>query len=280
MKVGLVTDSNSQLPPDLAKALGVEVVALPVTVGDRPHREGVDLDPDDFYEQLTAGEAVTTSQPSPGELAGAYGRLLERGCDRIVSVHVGGDYSGTVNSARLAAELVPAPVDVVDSGQASFSLGLAVMAAAEARSAGAHHDEMISAAQWVVDRVRNVFVMDGVALARASGRVDVTDLEHYEDRPEIPVMTFEHGELVIVGVAGDLAEAAVIMFDAVAEDADGPIRAGVGVAHRSLFSFYDEFDDAVAVRSNIEVVRYRCGPTVGAFTGAGTMGACWVPLRA
>ena len=86
MKVGLVTDSNSQLPPDLAKALGVEVVALPVTVGDRPHREGVDLDPDDFYEQLTAGEAVTTfcdaRRLPPGHARPSGGHDRERLPDR------------------------------------------------------------------------------------------------------------------------------------------------------------------------------------------------------
>lgn len=281
MTLGLVTDSNSQLPAALLEELDVGVVGLPVTIDGVEHTEGVDLDTDDFYRQLVAGAEVTTSQPSPGTIAATYQRLVDAGCDEIVSIHLGSALSGTVNSAHLAARSVDVEVHVVDTGQASFSVGLSVIAAAHARRSRGGASEVVEAAEWVAARVKNVFVMDGVALARASGRADVSALEEFEGRPEIPVMTFDGGDLQILGVAHDLGDAAAIMRDAVIGNASEPLRVGVGVADRSLFSFYDDFESGVSVTTEhrVEVVQYRCGPTVGAFTGAGTMGACWVPIK-
>ena len=279
--IGLVTDSNSQLPPELALEHDVAIVALPVVIDGQEFLEGVTIDTDDFYARLASGAAVSTSQPSPGAIAETYGRLLASGCDSIVSVHVGSALSGTVNSARLAASTLDAEVRIVDTGQASFSIGCAVLAAAEVRAAGGSADAMVAAAEVVSTQVRNVFVMGGLELARASGRVEVSQsLEALDAAPQIPVMTFEDGELVVLGAADDMAEAVDIMRTVVEADA-GPrgLRVAAGVADRAAFGFYEEFEAAFANVDGVELLRYRCGPTVGAFTGLGTVGACWCPLR-
>ena len=102
--IAIVTDSNSQIPPELAATLGIVVVPLTVTVDGVAYREGVDIDADDFYARFETGTpAVSTSQPSPGAFAAAYQALADSGADAIVSVHIGSSISGTVNSARLAA---------------------------------------------------------------------------------------------------------------------------------------------------------------------------------
>ena len=106
MTIGLVTDSNAQLPPELADRFAIEVVPLTVTVDGVEYLEGVDLDADDFYSRFEHGASpvVATSQPSPGRFADAYQRLADGGATEILSVHIGSAVSGTVNSARLAAE--------------------------------------------------------------------------------------------------------------------------------------------------------------------------------
>jgi hypothetical protein len=77
--IGLVTDSNSQLPPELAARYGVEVVPLTVTVDGVAHLEGVDLDADGFYARFAGGRTpvVSTSQPSPGQFVDVYQRLAD-----------------------------------------------------------------------------------------------------------------------------------------------------------------------------------------------------------
>ena len=119
MTIGLVTDSNAQLPPELIERYGVEVVPITVVIDGEEHAEGVDLTADDFYARFEgATPDVSTSQPNPGQFAVAYQRLADAGADEILSVHVGADLSGTFNSARLAAGSSPVPVRLVDTGTA------------------------------------------------------------------------------------------------------------------------------------------------------------------
>ncbi|MDG2112261.1 MAG: DegV family protein [Actinomycetota bacterium] len=279
MTIGIVTDSNAQLTTEMLAAADVRVVPLPVIVNGVELLEGVDLSADDFYEALAAGTEVSTSQPSPGAIADVYAQLESQGCDEIVSIHVGGELSGTVNSARLAAGLVAAEVHIVDTGQASFSVGCAVLAGNEARVAGGSTEDVLRAANLTASEVRNVFVMGGLDLARASGRVDVSaELVALDSEPRIPVMTFEDGELTVLGAADDIDAATRIMCDAVLANT-GPLRVGIGVADRAAFGFYDAFEAALGGSPGVELMRYRCGPTVGAFTGLGTVGACWCPIR-
>ncbi len=136
--IGIVTDSNSQIPAELAARLGIVVVPLTVTVDGVDYQEGVDLDADQFYARFESGTPqVSTSQPSPGAFAAAYQALADAGVEAIVSVHIGSAISGTVNSARLAAAGAPVPVRIVDTGSASFAIAFAAWEAAEAAAAGA-----------------------------------------------------------------------------------------------------------------------------------------------
>ena len=129
--IGLVTDSNAQLPPELATRYGVEVVPLTVTVDGEAFAEGVDLDADAFYARFDHGTpTVSTSQPSPGAFAEAYARVAERGATEILSIHIGSAVSGTLNSARIAVAGSPVPVRLVDTGTASFGVACCVWEAA------------------------------------------------------------------------------------------------------------------------------------------------------
>ncbi|HEY4401343.1 MAG TPA: DegV family protein, partial [Acidimicrobiia bacterium] len=63
--IGLVTDSNAQLPDNLRERYQVAVVPLTIVVDDHPYQEGVDITAAEFYERLAAGASVSTAAPSP-----------------------------------------------------------------------------------------------------------------------------------------------------------------------------------------------------------------------
>ena len=159
--IGLVTDSNAQLPSELKERYQVEVVPLTVVVDGVEYLEGVDLDADDFYARFGAGRPqVSTSQPSPGRFAAAYEAVAERGATEILSVHIGSSVSGTVNAARLASQVSQVPVRIVDTGTASFAVSLCLWEAAEAIAAGANVEEAAAVAERVSAAVGNVFVVE------------------------------------------------------------------------------------------------------------------------
>jgi DegV family protein with EDD domain len=272
--IRIVVDSNSQIPPSLVDQFGITVVPLAVTVDGVPYLEGVDLDADDFYARFRSGTPeVATAQPSPGQFGVAYDGLVAAGATEILSVHIGAAVSGTVNAARVAAAEVAVPVRIVDTGTASFGVTLCAWAAAEAVAHGAMIEEAARVAERTAATVRNVFVVRGLELARAGGRLAADATDAAPDA--VPVLSIMEGVMHVVGHAAGLDEAADLMAARVcAGGAD--LRVGVGVADVGVASFWDAMEARLGPASEVrEVVRYRVGPSVGAHTGPGTVGVMY-----
>ncbi|HEX6972490.1 MAG TPA: DegV family protein, partial [Limnochordia bacterium] len=107
MAIRIVTDSAADVPADLARELGLDVVPLTIRFGSEEFRDGIDMRADAFYRRLARGGPLpATAQPSPAAFAEVYERAARAG-ERVVSIHLSGALSGTVQSARLAAEQVP-----------------------------------------------------------------------------------------------------------------------------------------------------------------------------
>ena len=272
--IGLVTDSNAQLPPELAERYGVEIVPLTVTLDGTEYLEGVDLDADDFYARFEAGRpTVSTAQPSPGRFAAAYEAVAARGAREILSVHIGSSVSGTVNSARLASQVSPVPVRIVDTGTASFAVSLCLWQAAEAVAAGATLQEAAEAAERVGATVGNVFVVGALDVARAGGRL-AGDLV---PTTTIPVLTLAGGTMQQVERCHDFDQAAEAMAAYVC--ARGPsLRVGVGLSDRATMPLVSALEERLHDAPEVaKLVRYRIGPSVGAHTGPGTVGVMFAP---
>jgi DegV family protein with EDD domain len=276
----LVTDSSSQLPEEARRRLGVTVVPMTITVDGVDHLEGVDLGVEDFYARLSDGAEVTTAAPSPGELLAAYESLAEGGAEAIVSVHLAASLSATVSAALVAARLSPVPVTVVDSGTAAFGVGWCVWAAADALAAGASAAEAAARAERVGALVENVFLVGVPSLADRAGRVTtgVTGDGQEVVPGVVPVLALERGMVQPVAEAAGLVEALDVIVSAVADRAQGvPQRIAVGdAAAPSLGAALAT--RLAALELAPEIVRYTLGPSVGAHTGAGTVGAVFHPL--
>ena len=272
--IGLVTDSNAQLPDDLRERYQVAVVPLTVVVDDQPYQEGVDITTGEFYERLAAGASVSTAAPSPGAVLIAYEQLAAAGATEILSVHIGSNTSATVNAVSVAAGSSPVPVEIVDTGTASFAVACCVWAAGEALTAGGDLTHAADVARRVADEVGNVFIVGALDLARRGGRLaaDATVGEG------LPVLALADGQMQSVGRVHDVESAVDAMTDYLVEVADGaPQRVGVGDALTPELA--GEYAGRLAARPEVaELVRYEIGPSVGAHTGAGTVGACFFPV--
>jgi fatty acid-binding protein DegV len=261
--IGICTDSNSQLPESLAERYAIEVVPVTVTIGDQDFLEGVDLDADRFYELMGADPrpSISTSQPSPGQFAAAYEALLQRGCDEILSIHVAASTSGTLNSARLATRSVPVPVRLVDSGLAGFGVSCCVWAAAEAVAHGASIDEAVQIVEALTPQIGTVFVLG----AGLDG--------------DIAVLTIHGGEFEVMTRAATMADAVETMAAAVI--GWGPrLNVALGMADRTALPLTEALETKIGAAANVvEVVRYRIGPSVGAYAGSGAVGCFMFPAE-
>jgi DegV family protein with EDD domain len=269
--IGICTDSNSQLPETLTERYGVEVVPVTVTVNDHDYLEGVDLDADRFYEMLSAEPrpSVSTSHPSPGQFAAAYESLLHRGCDEILSIHVTAAASGTLNSARLATRSLEVPIRLVDSGTAGFGVSCCVWAAAEAIANGATLDDAVQIAESLAPHIGAVFVAGELDFVR-TGKVA-------DQATGVPIMAMQDGQLDVVSHVGTVIEAVNAM--ATTAVGWGPrLKVAIGLGDRAGEKFTNGLAEAVGESANVlEVVRYRIGPSVGAYAGLGTAGCFMFP---
>ncbi|MDQ1519282.1 MAG: fatty acid kinase fatty acid binding subunit, partial [Actinomycetota bacterium] len=123
MSVALVTDSNAQLPVALRDRFDVHVVPLTITLDGVAYREGVDITTAEFYLRLNNTSTVTTAAPAPGQVLEIYEAAAAGGATSVLSVHTGSNVSATFGAVRLAAERSPIPVQLVDTGTASFAVG-------------------------------------------------------------------------------------------------------------------------------------------------------------
>ena len=137
--VAIVTDSASDLTPELAAATGIRVVPLEVTFGDEHFRAGVDLSTAAFWERMVAPDAPfpTTAAASPGEFQSVFEACFAGGAEAVVCVDVAGSLSATVKSATIARDLLPArEIHVVDSTSASMGEGVLALIGAEMAARG------------------------------------------------------------------------------------------------------------------------------------------------
>ena len=171
-QVAIVTDSTSDLPLTLAAVRSVTVVPLTLNLDGQSLLDGVDITAADFYRRLPkATSHPTTSQPSPGEFAEKYSALL-KDHDAIVSVHISEKLSGTLASARQAAEMTdPKRVHVVDSEVVSMSLGLVTLVAAALAAQGKDASEIEAKIVSMRPNIHTYFSVATLEFLRRGGRI-------------------------------------------------------------------------------------------------------------
>lgn len=171
-RVRIVTDSTADLPKEIIHQLGIIVVPLKVTIGEKVYRDGVDISSGEIIKRLEHdGIMPATSQPSPGEFVAVYEKLIAKG-ESVISIHLSGKLSGTVQSAQTAKTMTDAKnIFIVDSKTASMGLGLIVVAAAKAAQEGKIAREILAMVKDLVDKSFVLFLVDTLDYLEKGGRI-------------------------------------------------------------------------------------------------------------
>ena len=274
--IGIVTDSSAQLPALFADLPNVRVLPIRVSVGGTEFNDGVDLDHSWFHTQLSDGVEISTSQPSPGEFAECYRSLLDSGVSEIVSVHVSGESSGTVNAARLGAELVDAPIRIVDTGLVSFGVACCVIEAVRLRDAGMNCEAIQRGVVAFAPTVASSFLIQAADFVRDAGRSPITLPESHDG-----VMVFGGvgSAIDLVGTGREVEELAAQLVESLLSSG-GQLFVGVGEGDPSTLPFAEAMIARLAADDRAaEVVRYTVNPSVMAYSGLGCAGGYAFPIR-
>jgi len=169
--IALITDSTSDLSKEYLERIGAVSVPLYVLLEGQNLKDGVEISSKQIFEAVEKGVKVpSTSQPSPAEFAAAYKSALER-ADEVLSIHISGAASGTVQSARLAAQDFGGKVTVVDSESITAGLAMQVLRAGELIKQGKTMAEVVSTLEGVRARMDFRFGVDTLDYLKKNGRI-------------------------------------------------------------------------------------------------------------
>ena len=166
----VVADSTCDLPSELLAENGIDMVPLSVMFGDETFDDRV-LTQDQFFQRMNAASQLpTTSQPAVGLFVEAYERALES-AESVISVHISEKLSGTIESARSAAEQFAGRVHIFDSRNLSLALGFQVLEAATCSLQGLSVAETLERLESVRRRVKMIVALDSLKNLAKGGRI-------------------------------------------------------------------------------------------------------------
>jgi DegV family protein with EDD domain len=276
--VAVVTDTTSYLPGDIAEANQIHLVSLYVVFGgERTVREADITDYDAFFEELRGTEQLpTTSQPSVGDFMAVWEPLLERG-DDVVSIHISGGISGTVQSAQQAADQLERDgkggerVRVIDSETSAGGLGLMALAASRASARGLSLDEVAAAAGDARAALKMWFAIDTLEFLKRSGRIGAASAWLGSTLKIKPILTLER-EMTPV----ERVRTSKRMFERMVDYARQRHSSGMDAWVVQHIQAPDEAarlaERCREVFGNDAVFISEIGPVLGAHTGPGLLG--------
>jgi DegV family protein with EDD domain len=281
MPVALVTDSTAYLPRDLVAENGIQLVSLYVNWEEESERE-VDMpDFNGFYDRLrTADRLPTTSQPSIGDFLDVYKPLVEQGYD-VVSVHISGGISGTVESARQAKERLSEDagadrVTVIDSERACGGLGLMALAGAKAAESGGDLEAVVERVGSARSGLKMWFAVDTLEYLRRGGRIGAASAWLGSALKIKPILTLDKEITPIERVRTGAKALRRLAEYAEQRKADG--------ADAWVVQHIQAPDEAAQLARSVEEVMghgpvfvSEIGPVIGTHIGPGLLGVGGVP---
>lgn len=271
-RVAVVTDSTADLTPDIAARYGITVVPLNVHFGQQTFRDQVDLSTDEFMSRLASADKLpTTSQPSVGAFETVF-RELAASHEEIIAVLLSSRLSGTVSSAQLAAEGVAdvIPVEIVDSRNVSYALGLQAIRASELAAGGHTAAEIAATLHVEFPSYHLVFFVETLEHLRRGGRIGKAAQLVGTILNLKPLLRIDEGQVVPFERTRTRKKALGALVD-FARDAHGIERVGV--------IYNTTPDDARALMAEIsplsadpDVPLVKFGPVIATHIGPGVVG--------
>ncbi len=280
--VKIVTDCAADMSADELDQLGVVQAPLYIQF---PEGEinSTEITADAFYDRLEAMRPAipTTAMPSSGLFAEIYEKLARLDKD-ILSLHISSGLSGTINSARAAAEQVKqlANVSFWDTLTLSGGERFQVIAAALAAKAGWTMNAIQQRLASIRSKTEVIYTLDTLDYLVRGGRIGRVKalagaLLHL--KPIIRVDT--DGKYSSVASARTIGKSMTTIAEHLrARYANAPLW--VTVLHGRFEEKAEELSRELKEKLNIaRLEAMRISPVLGVHTGPGVVGAAVVPAE-
>lgn len=277
MSVAVITDSTASLPAALAAQWGITVVPLRLKIGYRIDDESRFTSPE-LIDAMRSGVPASTTPPEEPAFFWAYQEAAARGAEAVVSLHISGRMSETVQVARNAAARSRVPVHVLDSESTGMSLGFAALSAGRAAAAGATPQRTVEVAERRFRESTELIYVDTLEYLRRGGRIGAASAMIGTALSLKPVLTMRDGEVAgLTKVAGS-KRAITKMVDLAVEKANGR-QVDLAISHFGPDPRVAELSDTLRRRlpECYEPAKVDVSAVIGAHLGPGALGVTISP---
>ena len=268
MNVAVMTDTNSGITVEEAGELGIFCMPMPVIIDEKNYIEGVDLSRSGFFEILTLGAEVSTSQPSPGELMDMWDDILGKGYDQIIYIPMSSGLSSSQKNAQMFAEDYEGRVFVADNHRISVTQRQSVMDARMLSKAGVDASEIKKRLEESAYDSVVYLAVDTLDYLKRTGRVNATAATVGGVLGIKPVLRTTGENFEVCSVARGIKKASSKIIESMNEELI------IGAAG-SFVNPIDEGNWSSVIREafpDIEVYYNKLSCSISAHTGPNAMG--------
>jgi DegV family protein with EDD domain len=279
-KIALVTDSTTYMPPELIEKYNISVAPQILVWGDQTYRDGVDIQPSEFYAKLkTAKDMPTTAQVSVASFQEIFQNRVDQGFE-VLALLLSAKLSGTIQSAVQAKDLMGSAggkVQVVDSESVAMALGFQVLAIARAIEQGASLQEAVALAEKSCEYTGIFFAVDTLEFLHRGGRIGSAQRFIGTMLNMKPILAIQEGRVEGIERIRTKAKALDRILELTVEKIDGRSPVHLATLHANAA------EDARAVLTKAEQVLHpvesfftEVSPVVGTHAGPGTVGLAFM----
>lgn len=271
-RIHIVTDSTSDLRPEVLESHGVHMVPLSIQIGEKTYLDRIDLEPEPFLSLMAEAEELPkSSQPAPGVFKELYDELGKNG-DQVLSIHMTGGMSGTVESARAAAELTQTDVTVIDSRYISYALTFQVLEAAKMAKEGKSMEEIVAKLDEIRKNTKLYVVVDTLDNLVKGGRIGKGRALVGSFLKIKPIASLDDGEYTPVAKARSHKKVVDWLFEDFIERTKGKTVKGVGFAHANGFAMAEPLRERIVESGFKDSYFDFTTPVISTHTGIGALG--------
>lgn len=277
-RTAIVVDSTAYIPQELVEKYNLYVIPLAVNWSGETMKDNVDITADQFYARLSqTSDSPTTSQPSAGEFVEVFEKAAKN-ADAIVAILISNELSGTIASAKAAADMMDGfPIEIVDSQHTAMTLGFLALEAARAAEAGdKSHTEIADMARDTIKRLHIVFVVDTLEFLHRGGRIGGASRFFGSLLSIKPVLHLENGRVEPLTKVRTKKKAINHVLDVAEASMAGKSNVRVSVLHASALAEAEDIKAEVIKRMNpVEILISGISPVIGTHVGPGTVGLAY-----
>jgi DegV family protein with EDD domain len=269
----IVLDSTADFPDAQQQHANLRVVPLYVSFGTESYKDGLELGAHEFYERLRTSEVMpTTSQPTPGDFRAVYEELS--GYERILSLHLASNLSGTYQSAASAAD---ERVRVIDSESASVAIAMLALAVQRRLDRGTTDEEVDALVTGYLESHGLLFTVDTLEFLARGGRIGKARAFAGQLMNVKPILSIRDGEVLPVKRVRGNRKAFQEFVDALDSQTRDEPGLRVGIAHAAAPDRMAQLEKMVRDRRPQATIEMKTslGAVIGAHAGPGTVGFFW-----